>query len=75
MNNEDIKTLGGLLMRAAIVGVGGALSSGGVQLTETQVDSLSGAGLLILGIVLSVLQKRKAAKKLKAVEQQGEFSF
>lgn len=61
--NIELQTLGGLLLRGAIISVGGALTSGGF--TDSQVDTLSGAGLIAFGLLLSYFQKRRAAKQLK----------
>lgn len=64
--NVELQTLGGLLLRGAIISVGGALSSGGF--TDSQVDTLSGAGLIVIGLLMSYFQKRRAAKLLQQAE-------
>lgn len=64
--NAELQTLGGLLLRGAIISIGGALTSGGF--TDTQVDTLSGAGLIAAGLLMSYFQKRRAAKLLKQAE-------
>jgi hypothetical protein len=65
-SNVELQTLGGLLLRGAIISIGGALTSGGF--TDTQVDTLSGAGLIAVGLLMSYFQKRRAAKLLKQAE-------
>lgn len=54
----DLKTIFGLLVRHALTIAGGVLVQKGT-IDAADVDTIAGAGAIVVGIVLSVINKRK----------------
>lgn len=67
----DGKTLLGLVLRTVIAGAAGGLVSRG-DITQADIESLSGIGVLLLVGGWSWFQKKRAAKRL-AQAQTGGF--
>ena len=57
----DAKILFGLITRHALTALGGVLVSRGL-IESTDIEGLTGAVLLIAGVIWSVLQKNRSAK-------------
>ena len=53
----DLQTIGGLLVRHGLTVAGGVLVQRG-YLDSASVDTIVGAGVIVFGVLLSVLNKR-----------------
>ena len=66
-NKVSLTTLTGLIVRAAVQAIGGGLVASGT-LDGAQTETISGAVLILIGLGMSWVQKRMAAKKLASAQ-------